>query len=191
MVVFDVETLSKSSETVILSMACVYFDPDSKLNYDDLLKDAFFAKLDVKRQVKEHGRKIDKATIDWWNKQCQLAKEKSFIPTPIDDTFENAYQNFSYWVKEHNAQKEWVFCRGMLDQLVLDSYEGQMGFTPIFPYHRWRDVRTAIDLLYNTDNGYVEVEGFDSRAHVIKHDPVHDCAYDAMMLVHGIPKKIK
>lgn len=188
MLVFDVETLSKSSEAVILSMACVYFNPGEKLDYNKLLKDAFFAKLDVQRQVKEHHRKIDKGTIDWWGKQCQLAKEKSFIPTPIDDTFENAYQNFRYWVKDHKAEKDWIFSRGMLDQLVLDSYEGQLGIEPIFHYNRWRDVRTAIDIIYETETGYVDVENFDAKAHVIKHDPVHDCAYDAMMIVHGIHK---
>ena len=50
----------------------------------------------------------------------------------------------------------------------------------------WRDVRTAVDCLYGSSNGYVEVvkDGFD-RAAVIKHHPVHDCALDAMMLMYG------
>jgi hypothetical protein len=33
MFVFDVETLGKDSSSVILSMACIYFDPEEKKSY--------------------------------------------------------------------------------------------------------------------------------------------------------------
>jgi hypothetical protein len=57
---------------------------------------------------------------------------------------------------------------------------------PITGYAMWRDVRTAVDILYGTTNGYVEVDHplFDRTA-VIKHHPVHDCALDAMQLLYG------
>ena len=48
MFVFDVETLGKQSHSVILSMACVHFDPSEKPSHIDLKQNAFFAKFKVK-----------------------------------------------------------------------------------------------------------------------------------------------
>lgn len=182
---FDIETLSKSSEAVILSLACIYFNPDEPQDYNSLLKSAFFAKLNVEHQVKAHSRKINKSTIEWWAKQCDHAKNKSLVPSKNDELFVDAYERFRVWIKSKNDPDAWVFCRGMLDQLVLDSYEEQLGIEPIFHYSKWRDIRTAIDFLYGTKNGYATVSNFDEKAFVIKHDPIHDCAYDIMQLVHG------
>jgi hypothetical protein len=69
----------------------------------------------------------------------------------------------------------------------MDDIEEQLGLDPVFPYSRWRDVRTAIDIFYDTENGYVDVshEGFKSELMITKHDPVDDCLLDAMMLLYG------
>jgi hypothetical protein len=39
---FDVETLGIESNSVILSMALIYFNPEEKPTYDQLLNNAFF-----------------------------------------------------------------------------------------------------------------------------------------------------
>jgi hypothetical protein len=60
----------------------------------------------------------------------------------------------------------------------------------ITSYAAWRDIRTAVDILTGSTNGYCDVvyDGFD-RHEVIKHHPVHDCALDAMMLMYGKSKE--
>jgi len=184
MFAFDIETLGKKSNAAILSMACIHFEPDQKYEYDELLQSAFFAKFDIGYQKTKFNRTIDKSTIDWWSKQCDHAKEKSFISTPNDLKFEDGYELMRQWVNSKSKnQKEWVWARGNLDQSVLSDIEDEMEVKPIFFYNRWRDVRTAIDIFAATENGYCDVPNFDSGAHVIKHDPVHDCAYDIMMLL--------
>ena len=190
MFVFGVETLGKKSDSVILSMAAIYFTPGD--SPEKMREDAFFAKFDVKDQHKRLGRHMGKSTMEWWAKQCDNVKNWSFKPNPdIDEKFEDGYERMREWVKSKNDNECWVWARGNLDQLVLDDIEEQIGLTPIFPYARWRDVRTAIDFLYNTTNGYVKVETpawiepFDSFLHITKHDPVDDCVYDAMMLMYG------
>ncbi len=186
MFLFDVETLSKSSEAVILSMACTHFIPEEKPTPDQLRANTFFVKFDVEDQIRRLHRKTGKTTMEWWAKQCDNVKIRSFKPNAeLDVKFEDGYESFRSWVHTKN-DKDWVFARGNLDQLVMDSIEEQIETDPIFPYARWRDVRTAIDFLSGTTNGYcqIEYEGFDSYNHITKHDPIDDCILDAMMLMY-------
>lgn len=190
MFVFDVETLGKESNTIILSMACVYFDPLKKPSHEELRANAFFAKFDVQDQRERLKRTMTKSTIEWWKKQCFNVKRKSFVPSVEDVIFEEGYEAMRKWSKQFNDSKSLVWARGNLDQLVLDSIEEQLGLEPIFPYARWRDVRTAVDIWYNTDTGYIDVDypGFDSKLHITKHNPIDDCIFDAMMLMYGVSK---
>ena len=192
MFIFDVETLGKESNSVILSMAAIYFDPETKPSYEDLYNSAFFVKFDVEDQVKRLDRKIGKTTMQWWAKQCDIVKAKSLKPNKaLDVKFEDGYEAMRKWAESKKDDQCYVWARGNLDQLVLDSFEEQLEIKPIWPFNRWRDVRTAIDILYNTSNGYcpVNYKGFSAEAKVIKHNPVDDCAYDAMMLMYGADPK--
>jgi len=192
MFMFDVETLGKRSHSVILSMACIYFNPDDKPDHHWLRENAFFAKFNVEDQVKRLKRSINKPTIEWWAKQCENVKVASFHPHPTKDViFEDGYEAMREWVKSKNDEKCWVWARGNLDQLVMDDIEESIGLVPIFPYARWRDVRTAIDFLYNTTNGYVSVDypGFDPKLEITKHNPIDDCILDAMSLMYGVQQE--
>jgi len=192
MFIFDVETLGKESNSVILSMAAIYFDPDKGPSYKEMYDDAFFVKFDVVDQMKRLDRKVGKTTMQWWAKQCDNVKIKSFKPNPaIDVKFEDGYEQMRQWAASKNDDKCYVWARGNLDQLVLDSFEEQLELKPIWPFNRWRDVRTAVDFLYGVTNGYVTVEvppwveSFDPALHVTKHNPIDDCCFDAMQLMYG------
>ena len=193
MFIFDVETLGKRSNSVILSMAAIYFDPDTKPSPQELRDGAFFAKFDVKEQHKVMKREINQPTVDWWAKQCQNVKVASLIPSEVDCSFIDGYESMRKWAESKNDTKCWVWARGNLDQLVMDDIEEQLELKPIWPYARWRDVRTAIDFLYNTTNGYIDVDypGFDSKLHITKHNPIDDCVLDAMMLMYGVKNEIE
>jgi hypothetical protein len=188
MFVFDVETLAVESTSVILSMACTHFEPDLKPSPDDLRKNTFFAKLNSEDQIKRLGRVYQKDTLQWWSKQCLNVKNKSLKPSENDLLAEDALIQLKKWKEQYTqSAKAWVWARGNLDQCVLSSLETRVGFEPVFPHYIWRDVRTAVDFLYNTKNGYCKVDypGFDSDLHITKHDPVDDCILDAMMLMYG------
>jgi hypothetical protein len=192
MFIFDVETLGKESNSVILSMAAIYFDPETKPSYEDLYNSAFFVKFDAEDQVRRLSRKIGRTTLQWWAKQCDIVKAKSLNPNKaLDVKFEDGYEAMRTWAESKKDDQCYVWARGNLDQLVLDSFEEQLEIKPIWPFNRWRDVRTAIDILYNTTNGYcpVNYKGFSAESKVIKHNPVDDCAYDAMMLMYGADPK--
>ena len=188
MFVFDIETLGKKSDSVILSMAAIYFDSTKWPSPQEMREDAFFAKFDVADQRKRLNRSMDHGTMDWWKKQSENVRKVSFVPHEMDCTFEDGYEAMRKWANSKNDPKCWVWARGNLDQLVLDDIEEQCGLEPIWFFNRWRDVRTAVDIFYETENGYVDVNypGWDSKMEIYKHNPIDDCLLDAMMLMYGV-----
>ena len=191
MFVFDIETLGKGSDSVILSMAAVHFDPNQKTSPQVMKDTAFFVKLQVKDQVERLGRKMEKSAMEWWAKQCDNAKRRSFIPSEIDMTLEQGLDALQEWSDVYDPMDKCIiWARGNLDQLVIDCAEESLDRPHVWTFNRWRDVRTAIDLLHNTTNGYCEVNypGWDSNLEIIKHDPIDDCLLDAMMLMYGKDK---
>ncbi len=188
MFIFDVETLGKESTAVILSMSLIYFDPDKKPSPKELFDSAFFVKLNAEDQIKRLGRTITRSSLEWWAKQCLNVKIASFKPSENDVTIEEGLKRMKEYAQQFpNYRKCTVWARGNLDQLVLDSIEEKLELEPIFHYSNWRDVRTAVDLITNSTNGYckVDYEGFDPALHITKHNPIDDCVYDAMMLMYG------
>lgn len=187
MFMFDIETLGVESNAVVLSAALIHFDPEKRPTYQDLLDNALFVKLNSKDQVKRLGRTVDLGTLEWWQNQHEYVRSVSLDAKDSDLLAEDAIaQLHDYMNKVSGAQKQTMWARGSLDQMAIDSLSKKLDMQPITGYNMWRDVRTAVDLLYGTTNGYVEVEHpLFNRAAVIKHHPVHDCALDAMQLMYG------
>lgn len=184
---FDVETLGVSSNSVILSMACIYFNPEEKPSYQNLIDSAFFVKFCAKDQITNYNRTVSNSTLRWWNTQPLENKMQSFIPTDHDSTAVDGLNQFREWVIQYTDYKNsTVWARGNLDQIILHSLENDVGQETLLPFWSWRDVRTAVDILSGSNNGYCPVNypGFDLKD-VVKHNPIHDCAYDAMMLMYG------
>ena len=69
MFMFDVETLGKKSNAVILSLAATHFDPDSNPSPDTLRQNTFFIKFDAEDQIRRLKRTITPSSIEWWKKQ--------------------------------------------------------------------------------------------------------------------------
>jgi hypothetical protein len=186
MFIFDVETLGVESNAVVLSAALIHFDPEKRPTYQDLLDNACFVKFNAKEQL-DAGRTVSKSTLSWWKEQHEYVKQVSLEPSHDDMTVNNGLLKFYKYMGQYpDAFKQTMWARGSLDQLVIDSLAVKFGLEEITGYNMWRDVRTAVDILYGTTNGYVEVEHpLFQRHNVIKHHPVHDCALDAMQLMYG------
>lgn len=187
MFIFDVETLGVESTSVVLSAALIRFNPEDKPSYQDLLDSAVFVKFNAKDQINRLGRTVTTGTLEWWENQHEYPKQVSLIPSSTDVTAEDGMTILhNYMNKWPSSQSETMWARGSLDQMAIDSLARRIGAQELTGYALWRDVRTAVDLLYGTTNGYcgVEYPDFD-RNQVIKHHPVHDCALDAMMLMYG------
>lgn len=192
MFMFDVETLGVESDSVILSMACIQFDPHTNPTYKELKESAIFIKLDAKDQVTRLGRRMSKDTIAWWEKQCLNARNLSLTPSSLDVPVEEGLDILRTWANSKNDKESYVWSRGSLDNVMLHSLERRVGTDPIFPYYRWRDVRTAVDFLTGNTNGYCQVDHpeFNYDVDVTKHNPIDDCALDIMMLLYGKSKNL-
>jgi hypothetical protein len=164
----------------------VHFDPEKRPTYQDMLDNACFVKFNAREQM-DVGRTVSKSTLEWWKTQHDYVKKVSLEPSREDMTVENGMQKlYDYMAQFPNADKQTMWARGSLDQLAIDSLAVKFGLQEITMYNMWRDVRTAVDILYGTTDGYVTVEHpLFKRHEVIKHHPVHDCALDAMMLMYG------
>lgn len=190
MFMFDVETLGIESTSVVLSAAVIHFDINEEFTYQDLIDSAVFVKFSAKDQIKNYKRTQTKSTLDWWNNQGQVAKKRSLIPSSQDlEVIEGIEILREYIDSFDKSRNKTVWSRGSLDQCVIDSLSRTAELPDLFPYYRWRDVRTALDLVKDsTLNGYcsINLAGFDVDRDVVKHDPVHDCALDIMMLRYGV-----
>ncbi len=133
------------------------------------------------------GCTVSKSTLDWWKNQHEYVRKVSLDPSRDDVSVKTGFNKFYEYMKQFpNSQKQTMWARGSLDQIVIDSLATRFGMEVITEYHVWRDVRTAVDILYGTINGYVNVDHpLFKRHEVIKHHPVHDCALDAMQLMYG------
>jgi hypothetical protein len=187
MFIFDVETLGVESTSVVLSAALIHFDPNDEPDYQTLLDSAIYVKFNAKEQIQNLKRSVDSDTLAWWKKQHEYVRGLALDPKPDDLPAAEGIQYLRDYVRKFPGwDKQTMWARGSLDQLVIDSLAGKLDLDAITNYNMWRDVRTAVDLLYGSTNGYCEVDHPTfNRAAVIKHHPVHDCALDAMMLMYG------
>ena len=188
----DIETISTKSSAAVLSVGIVYADASLETTtYRDLVNNGIYVKFDVKDQVERLGRHVEKRTVDWWMKQAPDVRDMAMKPSPKDLKVEIGLSVLSTWINEKRQGKnEQCWIRGFMDSTTLEDLTTQLDLPSLFPYNSYRDVRTAIDLMYpHTTSGYVDVDparciGFDV-SNVIKHHPVHDSAYDAAMLIYG------
>lgn len=192
MICFDIETLGIRSSAVVLSVGCVMFSFDDKVNHTPLSMDdryrrylatALFVKFKAEEQFKLK-RTTDKDAMEWWKKQGQVQRNRSFLVYPDDlDAVDGIKLIGTYCLAEGKNTTIWQ--RGSLDNIVFDDLCRSVGKEPPMEYYQWMDVRTALNLTKEKVNrGYCDVPGFDTSL-VIKHDPVHDAAYDVMQLLYG------
>lgn len=187
MFIFDIETSDTESTAVILSISIVYIDPKETVTYQQLLDKTLFVKLDVSEQVEKHERTVGQATIEWWAKQPKYIRDQSMKPSDKDVSCIDALNLIRKYINKYSSREDIVWARGSLDSLCIESLTNVLGEEPLFPYYMWRDIRTAIDILYGSTNGYCDVKDFD-RNSVPKHLPYHDVCLDAMMLLYGKSK---
>lgn len=157
--------------------------------YEDIINSGIYLKLDIVDQIKRLKRTTSRETIDWWKKQGAPQREVLKPDHERDLRAEDALDVLTRWIK--SKPKNLVcWTRGTLDSVVIDDLCRSTGTKSIFEYNDYRDVRTGLDMMYqNSQNGYVDVDselciGFN-LSHVLKHNALHDAAFDAAMLMFG------
>lgn len=75
-IMIDWETLGTNSDTVVLSVGAVAFNPDGDDSYDTLEDESrcYYATFDIQEQL-DRGRSVTGATILWWMNQSTMARQ--------------------------------------------------------------------------------------------------------------------
>jgi len=189
MISFDVETLGLESNAVVLSVGAIAFDLSDKERDADLtvnekyqkyLTNSCFVKFNTDNQVTV-GRKVEKDALEWWKKQAEIPIKRSLRRTDTDLPVRTGLEQLTQYCNGHKT----FWQRGSLDQMIIDNLCRQFNIPLLCNYWDWMDFRTALALTKETAaRGYCVIPEFDEYQ-VIKHDPVHDAAFDIIMLLYG------
>lgn len=190
MFIFDVETMGSESTAVILSAAITYFSPKDTPSYQELLDNTLFVKFNATDQIKRLKRTVDKSTMDWWSKQTPYAQSISMKPKMLDLLVEDGVDQLIQYMNRYETPRDQImWARGSLDQVCIDSLSKCIDKPTLSEYYNWRDIRTYVDVVYGSTNGYCDISHPEfNRDLVIKHHPAHDCCLDAMMILYGKEK---
>ena len=182
-VVLDLETLGSVNNSVILSVGMVAVDSTKDYTFDELIKDGYYAKLDVKSQV-DAGRKIHKDTLQWGSEQGEAAQH-ILKPSPKDMHWSKLREDMISWLTDQgvDTHKVKVYSRGSHFDfgLLHDLFRITEGVSQDdLPWRYWNihDSKTVVFTLLGRDvwDLGVEPEGF------IHHDCLHDAAREYLTI---------
>ncbi|MFV0576008.1 MAG: 3'-5' exonuclease [Vibrio sp.] len=185
-VTIDLETLDKISSAKILSIGIVPFNWGENVSFKELRDrpSSCYFKIDMSSYIEAPQFTESVSTIEWWEKQGEEARHvlteshgDLLLPVAISLLKEHLEQ-YVEPLKKDGGQ---VFCRGYdFDGGILNHAFDVCSIEKPWSYNRFRCVRTVIDTLAGTRNGYVnedDPEGF------IKHHALHDAAKDTLSMI--------
>lgn len=183
--VFDLETLSTEPNAVVLSLGCVPFVFEEDGFFKKFVETGFFVKFDVQEQIVKYKRNVEADTVNWWREKPKDLIDATVKPSKDDVSIVsglNSLNEFISKVEGFSPNDSYVFSRGPdFDFPIIKSLYRNANLD--LPYNFWkvRDIRTAIDIMYGTNDGKYEVKS--GNAGFIAHNPLHDAAMDAARLV--------
>jgi hypothetical protein len=179
---FDIETLGKKSDSVVLSLACIAFTFEDDTPYSEYILNGFYVKFDPVEQIKM-GRTVDQDTIEWWKKQSEEAR-KVTKPSKDDVHVKQGLKLLREYIEKTDYDWKVGYCwsRGnYFDFPMIEDLHRQVGLE--LPFNTWkiRDIRTMIDVLTGDDRGQYELRN-GLPAEYVAHHALHDAALDVMRM---------
>lgn len=177
---FDIETLGKRENTVVLTIACVPFTFEDYVPYQSLVRDGFYVKFNAQEQIKKYHRSTCKDTIDWWKTQSKEARKEALEPHPDDASMIDGLDAMAQYIKKcgYDWKKSYIWSRGTyFDFPKMESMYEQAEVKIPFNTWRIRDVRTYIDILTGVDDGKYMPKN-PLPAEFVAHNALHDAARD-------------
>jgi hypothetical protein len=184
-IIYDYETLGTDTRTApILSVAILGYDPgrfltDNPYNFTELCMATTQYKFDVKDQVQNHGKVIDKDTLEWWKGQPKELRDAQLVPLADDLPLIALYDCFKLHCKNPDA----VFTRGnTFDPMITTFTLKDQGKSEPYHWGKVRDTRSFIEGLSYTSGLSNKFIPEDLKDIFVAHDPVHDVVIDVMRM---------
>ncbi|AGN34165.1 hypothetical protein VPPG_00040 [Vibrio phage VD1] len=185
-VTIDLETLDTEKTAKILSIGIVPWNWGEQVSFQELCEreSSLYIKIDMSTYP-DGWFTESLSTVNWWKNQGELARHV-LEPNPEQD-IPIALALVDVMVRLRNKvlplEKDGgqIFCRGYdFDGGILEHAFHACRVSVTWQYNRFRCIRTVIDTLAKTRNGYVierNPEGF------IKHHALHDAAKDTLTML--------
>ena len=145
-------------------------------------------KVSVADQVKNYGAKIEKGTVQFWEKQDPKVRQH-IKPLSTDLTQEEFCDKFIGYLANQPKIQYWWSRANVFDPLILwrimTDCNRHHSLNEYLMFWRVRDTRTFIDAKFNfsTKNGFVPVQDTVYWEQAFEeHNSVHDIAADIMRL---------
>ena len=163
----DLETLGKTSDSVILSIGAVCFDMDGTIGPE------FEVYPKVEPQIP--NRKIEWSAICWWMKQEEAARN-AIVDPERTLTLSQCLEKLTFFCKSNLDEKFKVWSNGAaFDIATMNHAYDQLRMEKPWSYKHELDTRTMVYMSRISTKNY-EATG-------IKHRAVDDCKWQISWLV--------
>ncbi len=169
MIMLDMETLSTTTSTVILTIGAVVFDPMS-----NGIIDSIELRPEMEEQTDVYNRTIDESTLEWWGKQSPDA-----INEAMGDHGRIPYREAMEKLAKYCWNKDAIWSNGsVFDIMIAEHAFQQLGINTPWQFWKIRDCRTIYDLT-----------GISIKTgHVTEHKAVEDAIWQVKVLQQGYRK---
>lgn len=168
-VMLDLETLATSTDAAIVQIGACYFD-----DVTGAIGDTFKKNIDLAFSDKEARGVLDPATVAWWLKQSDAARNS--ILTRGEPSV-----NVLHEVNEFLKPAKFIWSHATFDFVILSESMRRHNITPSFCYRTCMDIRTLTRLASFAKSVAWIREG-------THHDALDDCKYQVKYCVDALNK---
>jgi len=173
-VMVDIETLSTSPNSLILTIGAIKFSRNKEVKkLEDL--DTFYVRIN-QNSCEKLKMDISEDTLDWWNSQSEEARYEAFINKDRIDLKE-ALINLTKFLK--NCKYIWAHSPNF-DCIILENAYKLCNLEVPWKFYNLRDTRTLYDL------GKVFLRNIENN----KHHSLYDC-YNQILTLKEAFKNLK
>jgi len=155
----DIETLSTSPNSLILTIGAIKFDRNKEMK-DIKDMDTFYTRIN-QESCKKLNMDINKDTLEWWNLQSEESKFEAFTSEDRID-IKDALVKLSKFIK--NTKYIWAHSPNF-DCIILENAYRLCKLEIPWRFYNLRDTRTIYDI------GKVALTNIDTN----KHHSLYDC----------------
>lgn len=156
-ITFDLETCATTANAAVMQVAAVAWDRHAKNNPFAVLNGGvtveyphfvvFFNEHVDLRSCVVDGFDFDPATVQWWARQSDAAKEA--VTRGLAEPIREVFERFVLWIqqtmRDANADSVCLWCQGMdFDGAILRNICHKYGIELPFRYQQFRDCRSII-----------------------------------------------
>lgn len=185
----DFETLGTSENAVVTRIAITPFMFNQyDVTYEQLLNRSLYIALDVKDQIENYNRVVDKSTIEFWKTQSRELRQESIKPTDNDLSLVDGLNEIKNFLKEwgYDSKYSFTWCRGINFEAPIMNTMNKQAFPndkyPILSYRLYHDCRTFNWCMSSGKTDKYIPKDFNQLNH-IEHHAKHDAALDVYRML--------